>query len=77
MAEECFKEALAHFVFDANGEIDQVKEEREPWRGKWEYHYDLRPTINGLRLYVEIRHSPESVSSRQDPMIQVVRVKPA
>jgi hypothetical protein len=72
-----FKEALYRFVCEENGEIDQVKEEREPWRNHWEWHYDLRPTINGVKLYVETRLYPESFSSRQDPMIRVVQIKPA
>jgi hypothetical protein len=72
-----FKEALADFVLKEGGEIDQVKEQREPWREKWEYHYDLRPTINGVRLYVETRLWPESFASREDPVIYIVQVKPA
>jgi hypothetical protein len=71
-----FKEALYRFVCLENGEIDQVKEEREPWREHWEWHFDLRPTINGVKLYVETRLYPESFSSRKDPMIQVVQIKP-
>ena|ERR1700722_13493752 len=72
-----FKEALYRFVCVGNGEIDQVKEEREPWRKHWEWHYDLRPTINGVKLYVETRLYPEAFGSREEPMIQVVQIKPA
>ena len=50
-----FKECLNDFVVNQNGEIDQVKENREPWRDQWEWHYDLRPTINGIKVYVETR----------------------
>lgn len=74
---ESFKEALYRFVCEENGEIDWVKEEREPWRNEWEWHYDLRPTINGVKLYVETRLYPESFGSRHDPIIQVVQIKPA
>jgi hypothetical protein len=77
VTEEGFREALARFVLEEDGEIDQVKEEREPWRTKWEWHYDLRPTINGVKLYVETRLFPESFSSRHEPIIHVVRIKPA
>ena len=77
VTEECFKEALFRFVCEDDGEIDQVKEAREPWREHWEWHYDLRPTINGVKLYVETRLFPESFSSRQEPIIHVVQVKPA
>ncbi|MCI0642026.1 MAG: hypothetical protein L0Y72_11955 [Gemmataceae bacterium] len=31
-----FKKALLRFVCEEDGEIDQVKEEREPWRNRWE-----------------------------------------
>ena len=75
--EKCFKELLFRFVCKENGEVDQVREEREPWRESWEWHYDLRPTINGIKLYVETRLHPESFSSRDDPVILVVQVKPA
>jgi hypothetical protein len=67
-----FKEVLYRFVCEENGEIDQAKEEREPWRKDWEWHYDLPPTINGVKLYVETRLFPESFSSRQEPIIRVV-----
>ena len=72
-----FKEALYHFVCLQNGEIDQVKEEREQWRQEWEWDYDLRPTINGVKVYVETRLFPESFSSRQEPIVYVVQIKPA
>jgi len=77
VTEEYFKEALYRFVCEEGGEIDQVREEREPWRKHWEWHYDLRPTINGVKLYVETRLYPESFNSRLDPIIQVVQIKPA
>ncbi len=34
-----FKEALYRFVCIDGGEIDQIKEERDPWCKQWEYHY--------------------------------------
>lgn len=77
VTEKFFKEALYRFVCEANGEIDQVKEEREPWREHWEWHFDLRPTIHGIKLYVETRLFPESFSSRDEPIIHVVQIKPA
>jgi hypothetical protein len=72
-----FKEALYRFVCLENGEIDQVKENRQPWRDFWEWHYDLRPTINGVKVYVETRLHPESFSSHEEPSIRVVQIKPA
>ena len=77
MTEKSFKQVLYRFICHENGEVDQVKEEREPWCKQWEWHYDLRPTINGVKLYVETRLFPESLSSRQEPIVFVVQVKPA
>jgi hypothetical protein len=72
-----FKENLYRFVCLEDGEIDQVKEERHPWREQWEWHFDIRPTINGVKLYVEIRLYPESFASRAEPSVRVVQIKPA
>jgi hypothetical protein len=77
VTERYFKEVLYRFVCEDNGEIDQIKEERTPWREHWEWHYDLRPTINGVKLYVETRLFPESFSCREEPIIHVVQIKPA
>jgi hypothetical protein len=71
-----FKEALYRYVCEEGGEIDQVKEEREPWRQQWEWHFDLQPTIQGVKLYVETRLFPESLTSRKPPVIYVVQIKP-
>ncbi|MCI0463000.1 MAG: hypothetical protein L0Z62_39135 [Gemmataceae bacterium] len=76
VTEDHFKEALYCFVCEENGAIDQVKEERDPWREQWEWHYDLRLTVNGVKVYVETRLFPESFSSRQEPIIYVVQIKP-
>ena len=72
-----FKEALYCFVYEENGKIDQVKEERESWRNDWEWHFDLRPTINGKKIYVETRLFPESFSSRAEPILYIVQIKEA
>src|SRR5690242_2423324 len=72
-----FKESLFRFVCEQDGEIDQVKELREPWRESWEWHYDLRPTIHGVKLYVETKLHPESLVSDREPTILVVQIKPA
>src|SRR5438105_5031977 len=66
---EEFKEALYRFVCHEDGEIDRVKEEREGWREKWEWRYDLRLTINSVKIYVETRLYPESFASREDPTV--------
>lgn len=75
LKEKDFKKALYRFICKENGEIDQVKEQRELWREQWEWHYDLRPTINGVKLYVETRLLPDSFTSRDDPVIHVVQIK--
>jgi hypothetical protein len=75
LTEDGFKEALYRFVVHEGGEIDRVKEEREPWRNDWEWHYDLRPTVDGVSLYVETRLFPESFSNRNEPMIYIVQIK--
>ena len=78
MTEEEFMEALFRFVCHENGEIDQVKEEREGRCEKWEWHYDLRLTIKGVKIYVETRLYPESFVGLKDkdPTILVVQIKP-
>ena len=72
-----FKEALYRFVCIDGGEIDQIKEERDPWCKQWEYHYDVRPTISGVKLYVETRLYPESFSSKREPTVLIFQIKPA
>jgi hypothetical protein len=74
VTEKDFKEALYRFVCIEGGEIHQVMEEREQWCKEWEWHYDLRPTINGVRLYVETRLFPESFSSREEPIVRIVHI---
>ena len=71
------KKAASAYALDHYGEIDQVKEERDPWCKQWEFHYDLRPIINGVKVYVETRLHPEALGSRQDPVIYVVQIKRA
>ena len=53
---------------------DQQPEMREGWRDKWECHYDLRPVLNGARIYVETRLHPESFADRDDPVVYIVNV---
>lgn len=73
-----FKEALYRFVCLDNGEIDFQKEKRDWYPcNLWENRYDLRFTIDGVKVYVETRLGPESFTSRDDPEILVVQIKPA
>src|SRR5437762_2414355 len=73
---KCFKEAICRYVCQDNGEVDQVKEERQPWCHHWEWHYDLRLTISGIKVYVETRLDPESFSNDKEPVVRVVQIKP-
>ena len=72
-----FKEALYRFVFDEDGEIKQVKEVRDWWPcNQWDYHYDLCPTINGVKIYVETRLAPRDPRPGDEPQIIVVNIHP-
>jgi hypothetical protein len=70
-----FAEMLFRHV-GGGGEIDQVKETREPWTDFFAYHYDLRLIIPGRprRLYIETRMVPELPRDRDDPYIHVVNI---
>ena len=39
----------------AGGEIDEVCETRPEWSGEYEFHYDLRFTIQDKPIYIETR----------------------
>jgi hypothetical protein len=39
--------------------------------------YSLRPTINGIKVDVETGLFPESFSSRAEPIVYIVQIKPA
>ena len=40
---------------EAGGEIDEVRETRLEWSDEYEFHYDLRFTIQDKPLYIETR----------------------
>lgn len=44
---------LMHEYVATGGEIDEVVEQRENWRDREEFHYDLRFEIQGVRVYIE------------------------
>ena len=64
-----FKEQLYQFVIAEKGKIDQVVENRENWRDKWSHHYDLRPVVDGVKIYVETRLRYKNPSDPDDPVI--------
>jgi hypothetical protein len=72
-----FGELLYNYVVKDGGEIDQVVENREPWREQFSHHYDLRPVVNGIKLYVETRLIYSDPNDPDDPVIYVVNIHPA
>ena len=40
---------------EAGGEIDEVRETRSPWNDDYEFHHDLRFTIQDKPIYIETR----------------------
>src|SRR6266404_6227012 len=54
-SQKWFAAMLHQFVGKERGEIDQVVETRPEWSDLHEFHYDLRPVVDGHRLYVETR----------------------
>lgn len=56
---------------EAGGEIDEVREVGEY---EYEFHYDLRFTINDRRVYIETRLKYRPPFKPLDPTIHVVNV---
>ncbi len=46
---------LMYKYVEAGGEIDEVRERRPEWSGEYEFHYDLRFTIQDRPAYIESR----------------------
>ena len=46
---------LMHEHVGAGGEIDEVPETRPEWSGLYEFHHDLRFTIQDTIVYIETR----------------------
>jgi hypothetical protein len=65
---------LMHEYVETGGEIDEVRETRPEWASDYEYHYDLRFTVQGVPVYVEtrLRYRPPFVSD--EPTIIMVNV---
>lgn len=69
-----FKQFLHEFVVVDGGKIDQVVETRENWKDLWDHHYDLRPVIDGVKIYVETRLKYTKPSDPDDPVIYIVNI---
>lgn len=46
---------LMHEFVESGCEVDEVRETRERWSGEYEFHHDLRFSIQGKPSYVETR----------------------
>ena len=76
-SQELFAEGIHQFVSKDGGEIDQVVEMRPEWSSQHEFHYDLRPVIDGRRLYVETRLIYNDPDDPDDPLIHIVNIHAA
>jgi hypothetical protein len=68
---------LAHLMqqhVESGGVIDEVRETRPEWSGEHEYHYDLRLSVYGTRVYIETRLDFVPPFVPDDPSIMVVNV---
>ncbi len=59
---------------ESGGVIDEVRETRPEWSGDYEYHYDLRLSVQGKLVYVETRLHFVPPFVPDDPSILVVNV---
>jgi len=57
----------------AGGEIDETPETRPEW-SDWEFHWDLRFSINGTPIYVETLLHYASPVVPDDSLIEVVNI---
>jgi hypothetical protein len=71
------KELLFKFILMEGGDVDQVTETRENWRDRWSHHYDVRPVVDGVKMYVETRLFYTKADDPDDPIIYVVNIHPA
>ncbi len=75
VSERQFRQLLHEYVL-GSGEIDEVRETRPEW-SDWDYHYDLRLTINARKLYVETRLEYTNPNDSDDPQIILVNIHDA
>ncbi len=61
---------LLHEHLKAGREIDQVRERRERYRDRYEFHFDFRLTIDERRVYLETVLD----ESRTGPTITIVNM---
>lgn len=63
-----------HEFVEAGGEIDEVPETRPEWSDDYEFHYDLRLTVDGQPVYIETRLHLQVPFVPDEPWILVVNV---
>ncbi len=63
---------LLHDYVEAGGVVDQQPETRELWRDLYPFHYDLRVSIGGRRIYFETCLEYTNPNDPDDPVIRVV-----
>ena len=59
---------------EAGGEIDEVRETRPEWSDEYEFHHDLRFTIQDRPVYIETRLNYQLPVIPNDSSILVVNV---
>ena len=65
---------LMHEYVASGGEIDEVRETRPGWSEEYEFHYDLRFTIQDRLVYIESRLNYRLPVVPDDSSILVVNV---
>jgi hypothetical protein len=65
---------LMHEYVESGGVIDEIRETREEWSDKYEYHYDLRFLICSKPVYFETRLICRLPYIPDEPRIEVVNV---
>ncbi len=59
---------------EAGGEIDEVRETRPEWSDEYEFHHDLRLTIQDRPVYIETRLNYRTPIVPDDSTILVVNI---
>jgi hypothetical protein len=65
---------LMHDYVADGGEIDETPETRPEWRDEFDFHFDLRPVIQGKRVYIETRLHFRLPLERDESWIKVVNI---
>jgi hypothetical protein len=68
---------LYRHVAKQGGVIDEQVEARELWKDLYPFHYDLRVTIEGRRVYFETCLEYKDPDDPDDPVIRVVNAHDA